>query len=99
VGEITPEIRARMDADRAAAEANAPEPSGPPPYWFADDWNGNPCLWWRNPFSEQREVLGRFMWPSHPKDWDVDGWWEKFTLTVVAALNPPPFTMKGGPRV
>lgn len=96
---IPPDVRARMDADRAAAEASAPKPHGfPPVYYFADDAQGNPCLFWRNPFSGEPESLARFMWPTHPKEWDVDGWWEKFTLTVVAALNPPPFTLKGGPR-
>jgi hypothetical protein len=88
---ITPEIRARMDDDRAKAEAAMPrDPSRPPAYWFADDSNGNPCFWWRNPFSDQPETLGRFMWPSHPVEWDVDGWWETLTTSIVAAVNAKP---------
>ena len=62
----------------------------PPTYWFADDSHGSPCLYWRNPFNDQAEVLGTFNWPTHPKEWDVDGWWAKVTLAVVAALNPKP---------
>jgi len=84
------EIEAALDVYHREKAANDARDAAHPVYYFADDAQGNPCLFWRNPFSGEPESLARFMWPTHPKEWDVDGWWDALCRNVVAALNQRP---------
>lgn len=72
----------------------SPSPSPRPslegiPFSIRPDAQNNECLFWRNPFTDSDEEIARFTWPTHPTDWNVDGWWDKFCKVMLAGLNAP----------
>ena len=57
------------------------------PFKIHDDETHSPALFWTNPFTGKDESLCRFHWPTHPKEWDVDGWWSRVSGLILAVLN------------
>lgn len=34
--------------------------------WFAEDAWQNSCIFWKNPYTGESEVIANFLWPKHP---------------------------------